>query len=435
MKTPRLRQLVLAAAVLAPLHGCVSEDSPGTTIRDGHDLGGTPDGSPGTCQTPLAQVRIVSGGEPGSCSVVRFTYELDPTTSRGFECSLDAGPFLPCPPDGVTYAGLGDGQHRFRVRALFAVGQTSGIAEREFVVDATPPALQILSPTPSSRSGQLTLKLGGVEAGTTIVCVLDGTVLPGCCNDLELPELAVGDHVLRVKASDRCENSVDATVEWTVVGDAEACGPMPGMCDWVPPGAPGCGTTVCGTFDPCECVDGKWRPYPLDCFCPQLQVQITSGAEDGVGCASTTFTYAVVAGTAFAYFRCSLDGTPLPYCPVEGITFDGLAAGPHLFSVDAVQNGGLSSPTVQRAFTVDTAPPAVAITAPAPGSTSGASVTLRLTSDAGAALTCRLDGTVLAECRDGLTLPSLARGQHRLDVVAADSCDNQATASVTWTVR
>jgi hypothetical protein len=40
----------------------------------------------------------------------------------GFECSLDEGPYVPCPASGKTYVDLSPGHHSFAVRARDAAG-------------------------------------------------------------------------------------------------------------------------------------------------------------------------------------------------------------------------------------------------------------------------------------------------------------------------
>jgi hypothetical protein len=54
--------------------------------------------------------------DPSSSSTAAFAYSsTEPGSS--FECKLDGAAFAPCAPSGITYSGLGEGQHTFQVRA------------------------------------------------------------------------------------------------------------------------------------------------------------------------------------------------------------------------------------------------------------------------------------------------------------------------------
>jgi hypothetical protein len=55
--------------------------------------------------------------DPSSSSIATFTYSSNEPGST-FECKLDESSFVACDPAGVTYSGLGEGQHSFQVRAI-----------------------------------------------------------------------------------------------------------------------------------------------------------------------------------------------------------------------------------------------------------------------------------------------------------------------------
>jgi hypothetical protein len=54
---------------------------------------------------------------PSASSTATFTYHAS-RNDTFFECSLDGSGFASCPNDGATYAGLADGPHTFKVRAI-----------------------------------------------------------------------------------------------------------------------------------------------------------------------------------------------------------------------------------------------------------------------------------------------------------------------------
>jgi hypothetical protein len=57
--------------------------------------------------------------DPSGSSTASFTYSSNEPGST-FECKLDVAPFASCSAAGVTYTGLGEGQHTFQVRAIDA---------------------------------------------------------------------------------------------------------------------------------------------------------------------------------------------------------------------------------------------------------------------------------------------------------------------------
>ena len=137
---------------------------------------------------------------------------FDGTGSLGFECRLEevpptGGPWQPCA-SPATYSGLGDGTHRFSVRAL---GDPTE-AMYEWQVDTTPPVVTIGYPTPGVEvaSTELTFvpRSDGPVQGFT--CKLDaGAEWPcGGAPDQEvLTGLSEGEHTLRVTARDFAGNA------------------------------------------------------------------------------------------------------------------------------------------------------------------------------------------------------------------------------------
>lgn len=122
-----------------------------------------------------------------------------------FECALDAAPFGPCSsPQG--YAGLGDGEHSFRVRATDPWQNTGPVAQRDWTVDTTGPGVTIdsgPSGTVAKRGARFSFSAG--EPGSSFECSL-GADFSACSSPLSYAGLANGAHVFAVRATDPLGN-------------------------------------------------------------------------------------------------------------------------------------------------------------------------------------------------------------------------------------
>ena len=89
---------------------------------------------------------ILSG--PNAATTTRtasFSYR-DTQASATFKCSLDAGSFSSCPSTGMSYSGLGEGSHTFRVEAQALTMSMSAPASRTWSVDTTAPVVALSFP-------------------------------------------------------------------------------------------------------------------------------------------------------------------------------------------------------------------------------------------------------------------------------------------------
>ena len=101
-----------------------------------------------------------------------------------------------------------------------------------------------------------------------------------------------------------------------------------------------------------DCVDlaaNRATPVsvPIDIDQTPPVTTIESGPDTATAAASATFTYSAVTAEAddLAGFECSLDDAPFEPCPSEGVTYAGLADGPHVISVTARDRAGNVDPT------------------------------------------------------------------------------------------
>ena len=130
-----------------------------------------------------------------------------------------------------------------------------------------------------------------------------------------------------------------------------------------------------------------------------------------------------------AYVACDIDTVPLPASP-------GLAEGPHVLSVESVDAASNASAPVSWSWTVDlTAPAPASFTATPAASTSDTTARLAFTVEAGAVLSCSVDGGPAGQCSSPYTLTGLALGAHSFAVTATDAAGNVgAVSSYSWTV-
>ncbi|MDX6512595.1 MAG: large repetitive protein [Gaiellaceae bacterium] len=239
----------------------------------------------------------------------------------GAECILDNGPLAQsCNADSINYYDLSPGVHQVSIRAKKSgyFDFTPAIATFTVVnADTTPPDTTILSGpnNVSLSSTSATFTFSSSEANSTFQCRYENSLAwYTCATPRVLTGLAQGHHIFAVRAKDHA-NNVDPTPEyrgWTV--------------DTIPP-----------------------------------DTLIASGPANGSATKYTTvwFTYFVVNGNGA---RCKLDAGVFGPCPLSNgtVIYNGLAAGPHTFTVRAWDWAGNVDPTPSsRTWTVDFTAPTV----------------------------------------------------------------------------
>lgn len=134
-------------------------------------------------------------------------------------------------------------------------------------------------------------------------------------------------------------------------------------------------------------------------------------------------------------FSCVLDAGDARPC-ASGETYTAPSEGPHSFSVTATDTMGNFSAPASSAWTVDTTPPVATILSAPRSPSNSTSATFGLSSDdAGATLSCTLDGSPAAVCTTNASFAGLADGTHTLTLTARDAAGNvSAPASFTWTI-
>ncbi|MEJ7654033.1 MAG: hypothetical protein WKH64_12235, partial [Chloroflexia bacterium] len=198
--------------------------------------------------------------------------------------------------------------------AAFALmlGLVGGIS-RTYAVD--PPDTTITAaPAAASNSTSASFSFTATVVGSTFECSLDAAAYSACTSPASVTGLAVGAHNFKVRAT-----------------AAALTDPTPASHDWT-----------------------------VDLTAPQTTITTIVPAVTKNTSQSISFTSSEAGST----FKCSRDGAPFTTC-TSPAGYAGLAGGGHtfkVFAVDAATNQDLSP--AERAWTVDTTPPTVALTAP-----------------------------------------------------------------------
>jgi hypothetical protein len=438
----------------------------------GIDEAGNPDDSPASRSWTIdtaAPDTSITGGPTGSVSSRSATFSFSKTEEGSFECRLDGGSFATCWWT-ATYSGLADGLHTFAVRAIDEAGNVdTSPASRTWTVDTTAPETSITdgaAGTVSSRSATFTFSSG---EPATFECRLDGNSFSTCNSPASYSGLSDGTHTFEVRAADEAGNvdSTPAARTWTV--DAVA----PETTITGGPSGPVSSTSASFTFTSTDAASFECR---LDgasfaaCTSPTSYSGLAQGshefevrAKDGVGNVdaspalrdwwvdtvapdttitwgpsgtvdSSTASFHFTASEGGATFECRLDGGSMTACATPRL-YDGLAEGPHVFEVRAVDAAGNVDPTpASRSWIIDLPPETTIVSGP-PGATTATSATFEFTaSEAGSTFACQLDGAAYAPCVSPKTYSGLSETTHIFSVRATTGPTDPSPASWVWSV-
>jgi hypothetical protein len=321
-----------------------------------------------------------------------YTDSKSPVTYR---CSIDGAAFTPCT-DPQTFGPLADGMHTLAVEAVDAAGNVSTPTSQSFTVDATPPAVPVLT-SPSAQATQLPTFTGrSGEPGSTVSVTVDGRVVctavvqaDGTFSCTATSPIADGNHSVTVSATDAAGNT-----------------------------ATGAGSTL-----------------TIDTAPPDTTITQAPSATSGSSAASFTFTSNETAVT----YQCALDGAVFAACQdPQGYT--GLVDGVHTFAVRAVDAAGNIDPTpATYSWTVQSQPPAApSVDSPQQGQsvptttptftglgTPGSTVTVR---DGSGTVLCTavVDAAGHYSCTSTVALP---QGAQTITATAVDGAGNSSGAT------
>src|SRR5262249_50097494 len=149
-------------------------------------------------------------------STATFGYASNEAGSS-FECSLDGAPFSACDPAGISYTGLANGPHTFRVRAIDAVhnvDQSPAAYTFSVAVSAqvTPPPIPkplvpiapdtrlLGKPAKRTHDRTPTFRFSSNVPGASFQCTVDGGSFKPCHSPSTTAALKPGRHTFGVRA-------------------------------------------------------------------------------------------------------------------------------------------------------------------------------------------------------------------------------------------
>jgi len=157
-----------------------------------------------------------SAGSVTSSTSATFTYS-DSEKGVTFQCARDGAALGACPTNGISYSGLAEGNHTFRVAAQGV--SLSPMTSRTWTVDLTPPPAPAITQMPDNPSFDTKPHFAySDEAGVTFQCQLDTAAAASCGSSVDYNKPGLGDHTFTVWALDVAGNrSAPASYGWTLL--------------------------------------------------------------------------------------------------------------------------------------------------------------------------------------------------------------------------
>jgi large repetitive protein len=156
-----------------------------------------------------------------------------------------------------------DGEYRFVVQGIDAVGNRGTYATRTFVIDTKAPTVAFAASSPAGK-----LAFAADEEHVTFTCSIDGAAATPCSASVDVSALAPGTHVVAVRGTDRAGN-VSAAAERSVVVQApveeKPAEQKPGGSGDTSKPAPGTSTTTQTSSTPSP----AGRPVPTPVAAPR----------------------------------------------------------------------------------------------------------------------------------------------------------------------
>jgi hypothetical protein len=250
---------------------------------------------------------------PGASAA--FTFHAPNEPGSTFKCALDGALPSSCSANGITYHGLENGAHTFKVEANDGAGNQQVEATTftwtvdNSLLDLTPPETTIESKPPDpSDSSIASFTYRSNEPDSSFQCALDGAPFSACpSSGVTYAGLTSGPHSFQVRAIDPSSN-VDPT-----------------------PAGYSFDVAISSSLAP--------LPTPSQSIAPETAII----AKPAHRTRDRTPTFRFRSTAPGAGFECRLDGKPFRSCK-SPLTTTPLAYGPHTLEVKAVA-AGIADPT------------------------------------------------------------------------------------------
>ena len=410
---------------------------------------------------PVPPTITKAPASPSNVSTPQWRFTLE--RRSGGECSVDAGPWVPCASSfSADLSTAGDGPHAFAVRSTDAAGNISETTLDTFVLDRTAPSAPtvVSGPDPSSSDDTPSWSFE-VEPGATAHCRVDDGPWAPCDGVLtaDLAGAADGTHALEIRAVDAVGNvgpitvaayDLDRVAPGTATFTTEPLSPgndtfpvwtfthEPGTTAWCSlddATAVACPGIFAGALDGEEgehlltivVVDPAGNrsaevtvTYTLDTTAPVLPALI---APDSPGNDPTPEWSITVEDGSVA--ECSLDGGPAEACgALFSVDLTGLD-GHHWLTVLARDAAGNASPGTTSSYELDTVAPAAPVLTHTPDA---AAWVWRFSLEPGTHAECSVDGVPWSACASGLAGGTPDRVV-RFEVRAVDEASNRSSVT------
>lgn len=454
----------------------------GAPASDTYTLDTTPPGVPTITSSPASPSSL----QAPSWS---FTAEFGATT----ECELSRGGTVVsgwgncASPRSYSLNGQPDGDYTFRVRAIDAVGNTSGSAQNTYTLDTTAPTVTV-SAQSSPGNDRTPSWTFSTEAGASTECQLSsgaGILQPfapcGTPATYDLTGQPDGGYTVSVRGTDAAGNTgaagtstyvLDTTGPAAAIVAGQASPGNVTTPSWSFTAEAGAttecrlmsGATVIQPFAPCSAsktydlagepdgaytievraadVAGNAGPtasdtYTLDTTVPATPVITAAPTSPGAGrSVQWSFTAEAGATTECELARGTTTLEPFGSCSSpDSFSLNGEPDGEYTFRVRAVDGVGNLSLSASSSYTLDTIGPEVTITSAPTSPGDGRNPTWSFTTEAGAVTTCSLsNGTTQISPEASCVSPSSfglngqPDGSYTLRVRATDQLRNAGPA-------
>jgi hypothetical protein len=304
-----------------------------------------------------------------------------------FECQLDqldSTGFSACE-SGIMYSGLGEGGHKFEVRAIVGPDQSEP-AVYTWTIDTTEPVISLVSDGPDPTNNSSTISYTLSEPASVTLNLYDGGTL------------------VRTLASGASRSAGANSELWDLKDDSG--NPVPDGTYTYKIDAVDAATNAAEQAQGTVTID-KTKPV----------VSLSDDGKPPPVTAETTANFAFTTNEP-STLECKLDAAAFAAC-TSPKAYTGLADGSHTFQVRAIDLVGNVGDPASYTWTIDTVNPVVTVTDKPLALTNQTTATFTFTSNkTGSTFECKLDGAVFSKCTSPLLYSGLGDGSHTFAVRA-----------------